>query len=287
MPFTVNDLISGIVIPAIAAMTILFLLTFERWPQRLKESAASVGLLAGFLTGYQLVGLGPLKPTSHRHWLPHLILIAGLTGIAISATRVRFSVKCVLTCLVAVGSAWLLTPTWADLVPSRNVILLTWTLYAAAIVLVLDNCLSRHAATIQQQRLAIVILGLTCIAASVILILADSLGFSQMALSLGGACAGVFVVTFFRKTIPLQACAPGFAIGICGLMLLGKVYAFSPVPLHAYFTVPVMPLALFGLKTTDQESALTKRVLLVIAIALLLAAAAIAPTAWQVMAASE
>ena len=90
MPFSLTDLLYGIVVPALlAGITIAVLHRFGPG-EIFKRSAATVALVAGFLAGYGLLGLGPWQPAAHWHWLPWAVLLS-LAESACAANVERLS----------------------------------------------------------------------------------------------------------------------------------------------------------------------------------------------------
>ncbi|QDU95239.1 hypothetical protein [Lignipirellula cremea] len=243
MPFTVNDLFFGVLLPALLVLVILFAMS------RVKALAAVEGLLAplalaiGFEAGYWMLGLGPASPTSHWHWLAYVVGLGVLAGALAQAFggKLPLTVGLFLPCTLACG--WWLIPTWDSLEPSREVHLAVWTVATTALVA------GGHPIFMREQKAdrlaAVIVVFLLVTAASILLVLADSLRFAQMAMALSGAIAGLVVaVAADASRKPLLGILPFTVIALCGLLLIGQVNSFSGVPLASYLLIPA---AMFGM----------------------------------------
>jgi hypothetical protein len=241
VPFSITDLLFGIVVPALVAGTVLFLVTRFAALEVLKRSAAAVALAAGFLAGYGLLGLGPWKPQSHWHWLPYNLLLSLVALPLVGRVSGRWIIQGLLSLLVAGAAAWVLVPTWPDLAPPRTIQMVVWTVAVVAMTLLLEPLTRRVSG-----RLLPLVLTATLLAAAIVLALSGSLRFAQIA-GLGmAALAGMTVAASRVGTAePLSGAALSFSLLVSGLLLVGHVNSFSAVPTISYVLVPPAPLLLW------------------------------------------
>lgn len=242
MPFTLIDLLFGYAVPAALAAFAPILLWRPLPQHRLRACVAAVSVVAGFVLGYLLLGLGPLQPATHWHWLPHVLVIA-LIGPAWYAARGNGQIApAILGVSVTLAAAFVLVPDWPDLQPSRPVYLACWTLYTAVILLLLHPLFSESRGPL----LPFVLIG-TLLCGAALLGLAGSLRFLQIAGCGAGAFLGLFCVTVFdRRERWLAAIALPFSLLASGAMLIGETNSFSDVPRFCYYLIPLAPLTLWA-----------------------------------------
>jgi hypothetical protein len=244
VPFSINDILLGILLPAAVSLgTIAGLFGFG-FGEAVRRAALPIALVAGFAVGYGALSLGPLVPQSHWQWIPASIGLAALIDVLAPSARESRLFRAAIFVLFAAGCGDLLVPAWDDLNPSRSVHLVVWPLITAAVALSAGwgAGASREP---DAPRLGLVLsIALAFLAAAILLALAGSLRFSQFALAMFGALAGVLTATRFqRNRIGPDAAAMTIAVSLCGFLLVGRVNSFSAVPLISYLLIPLAVIA--------------------------------------------
>lgn len=237
MPFTLTDILLGAALPAAVSLTLVVLITKLGKRGSVRLAAAPIALVAGFEAGYWSLSLGPLVPESNRHWLPYLVAIAAIVQIiAQPLGKSPLRQKCVLL-LLAVGCGFLLIPTWEDLSPARPVYLVVWPLIVAAAGACGPRKLESEGDA--ERRHAGFVICLVFLTTSILLALAGSLSFAQMGLAMVGSSTGLLMSIAFklyRESLALTNFP--VAIAMCGLLLIGKIYLLSEVPIVSYLLIP-------------------------------------------------
>lgn len=241
MPFSLNDVVLGGVLPAIVAA--MLSLALRRWQtnDRLRNVATVVPFLAGFLAGYWSLSLGKIAPQSHWEWLPWVMLLTlsrcvpGFSGSDSARQRV------ILTTFIAAISSWLLVPTWDHLEPSRLTYGIILTAGVVLVVTVLEPLTRQFPPVI-----FLCLLGVVLNSAAMILAIAGSLRFSQMAICGVAAIIGMAIAGSVgtRQCIVVGIAMP-FGLLISALMFAGQANSFSDVPLACYILPPLAPLTLW------------------------------------------
>lgn len=242
MPFGLNELLHGVVIPALAAGAVFYLVRRVLPDDAGRRFAPSIALVVGFCLGYHFLSLGPWKAASHWHWLPYLLGLSAVIGSAASASGISLIERSLLYSCAAVVSAWLLVPDWATLEPSRTTHIVAWVIAVVACATLLDPLTKRLPGLILPA-----VLGATLAGGSVVLALSESLRFASVLIAGFGAMAGITLVTRFNKRAnTVDGIALPFTVLVCGMMLVGRVNSFSDVPLASYLLVPISPLLLWA-----------------------------------------
>jgi hypothetical protein len=145
--------------------------------------------------------------------------------------------------LFALGAAvalWLLVPTRSNLNPSRP------TLIAITLALTLVSGLAlQQALRRESKRLSLVSLTAIVAAAAVILLLAGSLRFGQMAGCGLSALVGVTAASIcIRRESPLASLGLPTSLFLVAAMMIGQVNSFSNVPAICYALIAVAPVTL-------------------------------------------
>ena len=252
MPFSLNDIIYGGVLPAFSA-AIFYLLLARLLPDDLRHRyPAAVATFAGFLLGYTLISLAPWQPTAHWHWLPYAFLAAAVVGPIASAESIRSFERLLTYSIVAIVVSWQLVPNWEDLSPSRITYLLGTSITITLLAATLEP-LSKRIAPL----LLLLTLWVTMSAAAVVLALSGSLRFAQITLASAAALFGCAVAAgILRKEHSANGIALLFSVMAVGSLLVGQVNSFSEVPFAAYAVLPLAPLMLW-LSTFGPLSKLT------------------------------
>jgi hypothetical protein len=250
MPFSLTDVLLGGVAPAIVAGVVLVLLRRFLPSELADRFAATVAVLSGFLTGYELLGLAPWMPTTHWHWLPYAMLGAAVIGPVAEGGG---AFKRVFSHMVmAVAAAWMLVPTWDDLDPSRTIYLVVIVVYVIGLASLLEPLVKRFPGPLLPA-----ILWATMTTAAVVLALSGSLRFAQITLAGAAALFGLMLVACLKRDVNmLTGISSVFSVMAVGSLLIGRVNSFSEVPLASYMLVPVAPLLLW-VCTTGPLSRLT------------------------------
>src|SRR5262245_25134483 len=129
MNATVEFILTGILVPAAVSFAVFWMSCRLLSAETSARYAAALGFAAGFCVGYALlVALtGPpgerrfdwalLLPKRHWHWIFYLTPAAALVGPVASSSGLLRLERCLLAVLVAIATALLVVPTWADLEP--------------------------------------------------------------------------------------------------------------------------------------------------------------------------
>jgi hypothetical protein len=243
MPFSLADFVYGGLIPAALAAALWNLLPRRAGAPTLQRIATATAFVAAVHAGYWLLALGKPAPASHWEWLPWTLLLS-LAGVVpgASGTRGRLLTTGLLL-IVAVAASWVLVPRWEHLEPPRSVHLVALT---AGIVLISVG-LTPLAPRMPAARL-FVLLAVVLVCESVILALAGSLRFAQIAGCGAAALSGMSLAAYFQRNgRTAEGIALPFAVLAAGMMLIGRVNSFSDVPLISYLLPPLAPLALWPL----------------------------------------
>lgn len=255
MPLPMIDLVYGLLLPAVVAAAVA--LAVARGTPRAGVSAfgVAVALASGFLVGYVLLGLAPLQPATHWHWLPWTVVL-GLGGALVGTTSGRRShlLAWLVYVVVAAVAGWLLVPTWPDLVPSRGVQWATWTAYVVAVAGALMTTLNRQRTAVGSSSTAVdglptvwvaLVLAGTLLATAGVLVVSGSMRFAQMAGCGAGAALGIAgAAAIAPQRIDLTRLPLPVTVLTAGAMWIGRVNSYSDVPLVSYVLVPLAPLAL-------------------------------------------
>lgn len=241
MPFSLADFLYGGLIPAAVAAALWRLLSRRPGASNLQRFATAAAFVAAVHAGYWLLALGKPAPASHWEWLPWALVLSLAAAVpAASGQRGRLLTS-VLLLIVAVAASWLLVPDWEHLEPS-------WTAHLGALtvgIVVIAAGLAPLARRTPAAKV-FVLLAVVLVCESVILALAGSLRFAQIAGCGAAALAGMSLAAFFdRMGRTAEGIALPFALLAAGMMLIGRVNSFSEVPLISYLLPPLSPLALW------------------------------------------
>ncbi|APZ95056.1 hypothetical protein [Fuerstiella marisgermanici] len=237
MPFTFNDLAYGFAVPAVVSAVVLLVFCRMLSEKVSRATAAPLALTAGFLTGYWLLELGPYIPEVYREWLPYTVLAA---GVASAIPQRHLPMRIAIAAAVAGFAAWQLVPGWEHLEPSAATHRIAWLVLVIPVLLALEPS-TQHT----PSWLVSVVLGMTMVAASVVLLLSGSLLFCQVAGCGAGALVGMGLLTACKRhDQTFEGLALPFTILLAGILLIGRVESFSEVPLISYLLLPAAPLML-------------------------------------------
>ena len=200
--------------------------------------AASIATCLAFLTAYVSLTLGPISPATHWHFLPYALVAATVLGPVACAQGVTMIERIVVYCVVACVIAWVLVPSWDDLVPSRHVYMLGMVIY----IVVLASGLHRLTQRQHGPQLPLMF-WLTLSVAAVILILSGSVRFAQIALALAAASFGHALFAMIDRDNHSRGLELFFAVAVVSLMCIGHVNSFTQIPMFVFWLVPAAPLA--------------------------------------------
>lgn len=291
MPFSIRDLLFGIILPAAIALTgtLLAARLFRR--KAFVSSGSTLSLIAGFAAGYWLLDLGPVRPEYDWHWTPYAVVLVLIPASLPGTTRGLLVLKCVLLAITIGLSAWLLVPTFESLNPSRTVHILVWSidtfLLSTGMLLIaraepfpdspsahVTEEPSRTLATGSLLRLSLMIA--TLAAAAGLLVLSGNLSFGQIAAAGMAALIGFAVAGWFSsRRLPLEGVSLVYSVLISAMMLTGKVNSSSGIPTACYLLLPLTPLA-YALALPGRSEKLSwNRVLSVLGVAIVISGLAI------------
>lgn len=255
MLFTVSDIVWGVVAPASVAMMILVTLprivrTFDH-----HRSAPPIALWLGFELAYWSLPLGPVAPASHWQWLPYIVTAATIVGLVSQVFGRKLWQRGLAFLVCAAAGGYLLTPTWNDLQPSRSVYIIFWAILVTAISLGIRIPFRTSPEQRQTTYSVAIVLFATFSAAAVLLLLADSLRFSQMALALAGASAGILAAVVLRLSrFSFELTVYPTVVSLCGLMMVGRMNSFSAVPWISYLLLPLAPLGMWVVRRSSVQA---------------------------------
>ncbi|MCO6457948.1 MAG: hypothetical protein J5I93_21810 [Pirellulaceae bacterium] len=275
MPFSIQDLLLGLLVPALAAA--LASATCGRLARQGRWFAwsGSLAVTGGFLAGYWLLQLGPIVPRLDRQWVPYAVLLALLPAMAAGRGKLSRCVQLAWLALVVLLAAWLLVPNRDSLEPSFWVHVAVWSLLTFAIgagLLWIDRAeapdetpvsdttpppgdRTETGAGSERQSAAVFWGGLCWLGtmavalafASALLALSGSLRFAQTAAAGMAALLGLAVGCGVARRRPaLGGVALVYSLLICSVSLTGKVNSFSSIPAVSYAMLPLAPLG-YGL----------------------------------------
>ncbi len=255
MPVSVADVACGFALPALVAGGLLVVLQRFVLAEFVRKIAASAALAAGFVTGYALLGLGQWEVKYFWHWLPYVTMLS-VCGSALTAGERWLRVAGEVGCLaLAVLAAWLLVPTWPHLEPTRAVHIAVWSSGVFVLALLLDPLTRPAMASRLPRGLLSTVLAGTMFAAVVVVLLSESLRFTQFAGAAAGSMLGIAIVnTAWPKQTSLHGIAFTFAVLSCALLLVAQVDSHSAVPLISYAVVPLAPLGLWLAKLLGEDA---------------------------------
>jgi hypothetical protein len=237
VPFTLTDILLGVALPAVVALTLVVLISRFGKRTSVRLAAAPIALVAGFEAGYWSLSLGPIVPDSNRHWLPYLVAVAAIVQIIAQPLGKSTLRQTSVLLLLAVGCGFLLIPTWEDLSPARPVYLVVWPFIVAATGACGPRKLESEGDA--EQKHAGFVICLVFLTISILLALAGSLSFAQMGLAMTGSGTGLLLAIVFKLSRESLALTNfPVAIVLCGLLLIGKIYLISDVPLLSYLLIP-------------------------------------------------
>jgi hypothetical protein len=200
-------------------------------------AGSALGLAGGMAFGSwfcdEALPLTRMPGPAAWEWLPWVMLAALATGVVASLHAVPAGVGWSLRGAVSAHAGWLLVPAelrfeylWAPLLLGA-VVLAEW-----AVLEQLDwgGLVPMAAAP-------------SAVAASVVLLLAGSLRFNQVALILAGSLTGIGVVALALRATA-GATGPAVAVILPALVLAGWYETFSEVPKTSFVLAALAPLAL-------------------------------------------
>lgn len=270
----VLDTLLKVVLPATGAAAILFVLVAKLAPTRLAPAAAALALMVGFVAGNHLRGAveyrldserlltpadlaaafrdtfvppqsedAPLPPPA-RYWLPWTAGLALLGGLlarvvpAVAGWPIRIALAGLATALgvsadLREGFPWFAPAFFA-------VVLVEWLVLERA-----GEASKRNGEeeTVANRWLAPLAAGMTFGAACIVLLHAHSARFVDIATIMAACLGTIALLAWLTKTDPASA-APGVAVMLPGLMLVGYQDTFSEVPTASFATIALAPLTL-------------------------------------------
>lgn len=229
-----TDLLHNIVVPAVAAGTLLLLemlLTRGRPDSCVRNASAWFAVPAAVLAAYALLlGLGLHFPTRSAEWLPWVALIGGIAGGACALSRGRAYViwpaRILATALVVfLPLLSLYQNTWAV---SAG---LTWGFGMGAVVLIAWTLSQRGASCIDPRAFGALV-WIVSVASAVALVLSGSALLAQMSGVLAACFGAVVVLGFFFPSRRVDAGTVAAFTVFHGVLLM-QGYHYSELPLFA------------------------------------------------------
>ena len=225
----------GFILPGLISFFCLALATRSK---RRRPRAMLGALVIGAIPfwGYWL-NLGPLWPEENWQWLVWLALLSCLINTIAGSKWILW----ISYTLFVILAAWRLVPDFERLTDQR-----WYWLVVFPIVLLI----SLDSTILLSHRLvgpSLPFCFLLATFAAAMLIFCASLGKSaQLTGILAGVMAGCFVASFcFPTRSLLSTLAPGWAVLYPGLLIEGRLYSFSEVPLASYILLLCAPLMIW------------------------------------------
>lgn len=235
MPFSAEDIVRGMVIPALASFIALALLRFGNRTDVSNRYRGALAILLGTLLGYSLLSLGPWIPTAHWHWLPSAMILAAIVGPVSCAEGVRLIDRILLYSVAGIIIAWFLVPEWEDLEPSRTALLIVHAVFLISCSIAIGPLAEKTPGPIIPMLLLLMMF-----ATAIVLAQSGSLRFAQIALAGGSAILGVLISSIiWRNDDHLRGTSMICATLVVGLSVIGRVHSFSDVPLASYILLPL------------------------------------------------
>ncbi len=265
MPFSVRDVLLGLVVPF--ATTLIATRLAWSWirSRHLFGIACSLSVMGGFLLGYRLLELGPTIPRLDRDWVPYTTGIALLPAMIPNQRRLwRYLQFVLLICCISLA-AWKLVPTWPNLEPSRLIHIVIWSVYTFALstgMLFVARTHSVSGSTLPYDTedaassapperggpLWVATMTTALATAVLLLMLSGSLRFAQTAGAGTAAFAGLITTLWlYRLRAALDSLGLVYSFLICGMMLTGQVNSFSNIPTVSYVMLPLAASGVWGL----------------------------------------
>lgn len=273
MPFSLNDLVWGLVAPLLLAAILrwgLAALTDRctRQPteavpgppsRRILAWETSLPYLAAVAVGYFVLKLGAFSPQAHYEWLPASVGLAAmaacLADLVFGPVWLRVSVRLLLYAATVVLAGYLLMPTWEDLALPYPIFLGVWIATGGIVALAIDF------STVPQRPdqggtwpWMVVVLG-TCLAAAAVVALSESLRFAQVAGLAFSATLGVAIGGILRREAWLPSLGLPLVVHLAGILLIAQTNSYSDVPWWSY----VLPMAGLLLAVAGGQAASGKR----------------------------
>lgn len=206
-----------------------------------RRYAAAAGCGIGFFCGFAILETAFLKPAASWHWLPWCGAIALATGPVTLAEGVRTSERWTLHFAVALAAGLLLVPVWAALLPVRGWYIASFTAGLGVLSILLDTLAKRVSGSMMSASLC-----LTTLCGAVLLAIAISLRYGQLAGALSATLGGCFLAIRITSTPVdglMRGAVPVYCVVMGGLILAGYLVPREP-PVGLVF-VPFAPLALW------------------------------------------
>ena len=269
MSLPVEILVCAILLPVVVSGGLALGLS---WPHENRLVGLTPAVAAGFVAGYLVLPWTSWWPEDTWQRVAYLAVAAALVAVACHALRAPVRYRLILQLAVSTLAAWLLVPTWEEMLPRwylwcavmATCIFLTWMVWAS---------LGTRWPLAGQLLLLIV----TFATAGPVLMLSGNLKFAELTMLLGASAVASVVVAGVRGvTGGLVACAPILAVALPGLLLNGYFYSFSDIPLLSYLLILAAPAACLLVEVLRVSGLQPKWSLAVrLAVALLLPAAAL------------
>jgi hypothetical protein len=232
-----------LVAPAACSVGLLWLAN-RSLPVVARWAAAAWAFAAAFWLGYALLAWlqnrSDFVPERHWQWIPYLTLLAAAVATATAYGKLRFIARWTLFLVTALVSAWLLVPTWPDLVPRRALAIPLLTAYLLLLTTLLEPLADRlHAAALSTH------LAITALASAAMIAAFVSLTYGEPATIAAAALAGCAVgARLFPDTITFRSLTLAYSVNVGGWAFTGAIEPRPP--LFALLLTPLAPLALWA-----------------------------------------
>jgi MFS family permease len=238
MKLALEILVWGGAIPAAVAL-VLAAVAHRAAPAAARRYGASLAAGCAFFVGYVLLPeWAPLVPARHWHWLPYIAIIAAFASPLARAPGLHWIEGCLLHLLTGLVAAWLVVPTWADLVPPRptSVALVTGGIF------LLTACLEPLAAKERSAFFAGHLAAAAAVGAGCLAYF-QSATFGQLAGIASAALAGTCAAACLTRGVQVQGLAGVYSVAVGGCLYTGAVT--PKPPMVGFLLLAAAPLGLW------------------------------------------
>ncbi len=240
MNTTIEILGYGGIVPAAVSIAVAFGCRRLLPPAISERYAAAAALATAFFVGDALLPWTELLPKRHWQWLPYAGVVAMLAGPLTLASGVHAAERWLMHLVLALATACLLVPAWSTLQPPRPVFIGILAAYLFLLMSGLDALPGRLLGRLFLAHLIIVTM-----VVAVLLAVAVSVKFGQLAGIATAALAGCWASSFFgAQAVSPRGMIPVFVVLVGGLAFVGCIEPQQPM--FGMLLAPAAPLTLWA-----------------------------------------